>query len=142
ELMRSSDLAGRIEIVKNTITKNEKRNIVTFATMVNAIKMTYGDMTNAQSRELTNYLCEFFDEVLNHITELHDYEGRQQSKEVSLLTGNFMFYGYLAISKILKDTENWHQYIPAIKELDLQKESEIWFGKVTKRGRNKLAIIN
>ncbi len=53
-----------------------------------------------------------------------------------------MFYGYVAISKVLRDKENWPQYIPLINQLDLQKESEVWFGRVTKRGRNRFAIIN
>lgn len=142
ELMRNSELSGRIEIVRNTITKSEKRNVVTFATMVNAINMVYREMTNAQARQLAIYLCEFFDEVFNQVPELLDYESRQESKETSLLAENFMFYGYVAISKVLRDIENWQQYIPLINQIDLHKESEIWFGRVTKRGRNRLAIIN
>lgn len=142
ELMRNSELSGRVEIVKNTIIKSEKRNVVTFATMVNAIEMVYREMTNIQAQQLAIYLCEFFDEVFNEIPELINYESRQESKETTLLAENFMFYGYIAISKVLRDKENWHQYVPLINQLDLQKESEIWFGRVTKRGRNRLAIIN
>ncbi|MDK2799617.1 MAG: hypothetical protein PWP27_2430 [Clostridiales bacterium] len=142
QLMRNSELTGRVEIVRNTITKRERRNVVTFATMVNAIKMVYKEMTNAQAQELAGYLCEFFDGLFNTVPELLDFESRQQSKETSLKAENFMFYGYLAISKLLRGKENWQQYLPLINELDLAKESEVWFGKVTKRGRNGFAIIN
>ena len=142
QLMRNSELAGRVEIVRNTITKRERRNVVTFATMVNAIKMVYKEMTNAQADSLSQYLCEFFDELFNTVPELLSYESRQQSKETSLKAENFMFYGYTAISKVLRDRENWQQYLPLINQLDLSKESEVWFGKVTKRGRNGFAIIN
>lgn len=142
QLMRNSELAGRVEIVRNTITKRERRNVVTFATMVNAIKMVYKEMTNAQADSLSQYLCEFFDELFNTVPELLSYESRQQSKETSLKAENFMFYGYTAISKVLRDRENWQQYLPLINQLDLSKESEVWFGKVTKRGTRGLAMVN
>ncbi len=80
ELMRNSELSGRVEIVKNTIIKSEKRNVVTFATMVNAIQMVYREMTNTQARQLAVYLCEFFDEVFNQVPELLNYDSRQESK--------------------------------------------------------------
>lgn len=37
ELMRNSELAGRVEIVKSSIVKTEKKHVVTFATLVTAI---------------------------------------------------------------------------------------------------------
>lgn len=141
-LMRNSELAGRVEVIRNTITKKEKRHVVTFATMTNAIKMVYGEMTNAQAQELSSYLGEFFDGLFNTMNELVDFDRRQQSKETSLKAENFAFYGYVVISKLLRDKENWQQYFPLINELDLRKESEVWFGKVTKRGANGFAIIN
>ena len=142
KLMRNSDLAGRVEIVRNSIIKSEKRNVVTFATLVNAIKMVYKDMTSAQAESLGQYLCQFFNELFNEVPELIDYERRQQSKETSIKTENIMFYGYIAISKAIRERDNWEQYISLINQLDLNKDSELWFGKVTKRGRNGLAMVN
>lgn len=142
KLMQDSELAGRVEIVKNSIIKSEKKNVVTFATLVNAISMVYKEMTNVQAEELAQYLSEFFDRLFDAIPELVDYESRQQSKETSLKAENLMFYGYIAISKVLKDRENWQQYLPLINQLDLSKESELWFGKVTKRGTRGLAMVN
>lgn len=143
-LMRNSELSGRIEIIKNTITKNETRNIVTFATLVNAVEMVYKNdiETNAQAASLSEYLSEFFNVLINAVPEFSNFERRQQSKETSLIAENFMFYGYVAISKLIRDKENWQQYVPMVNQLDLAKESEVWFGKVTKRGRNGLSIIN
>jgi hypothetical protein len=40
-------------------------------------------------------------------------------KKLLLKAENLMFYGYIAISKVLKDRENWQQYLPLINQLDL-----------------------
>jgi len=141
-LMQDSELTGRVEIIKDSIVKSEKRNVVTFASLVNGISMVYKEMTNVQAEALAQYLCEFFDRLFDAVPELVDYESRQQSKETSLKAENLMFYGYIAISKVLKDRENWQQYLPLINQLDLAKESEVWFGKVTKRGTRGLAMVN
>lgn len=141
-LIRDSELAGRVEIIRDSIVKSEKRNILTFSTLVNGITMVYKELSNVRAELLTQYLREFFNELFNVVPELVDYESRQQSKETSLEAENLMFYGYIAISKVLKDKENWQQYLPLINQLDLSKESELWFGKVTKRGRNGLAMVN
>jgi len=144
ELMKNSDLAGRVEVVRNSIPKKDERHIVTFATMVNAIDLVYKDLgTRVQAMELAKYLSEFFDELINLIPELHNYEKRAKSKETSLIAENFMFYGYVAISKVLRDKENWKEYLPLINKLDLQKSSKIWYGEIIKGGKEKgYSIIN
>jgi len=144
ELMKSSDLAGRVEVVRNSIPKKDERHIVTFATLVNAIEIVYKDLeTRVQAIELSRYLAEFFNELINLIPELHNYEKRAQSKEISLVGENFMFYGYVAISKVLRDKENWKEYLPLINELDLLKSSKVWYGEMIKGGKERgYAIIN
>jgi hypothetical protein len=144
ELMKSSDLAGRVEVVRNSIPKKDEKHIVTFATLVNAIQLVYEDVgTRVQAMELAKYLSEFFNELINLIPELHNYEKRAQSKETSLTGENFMFYGYVAISKVLREKENWKEYLPLINELDLSKGSKQWYGDVIKRGKEKgYTIVN
>jgi hypothetical protein len=144
ELMKNSDLAGRVEVVRSSIHKKDEKHIVTFATLVNAIDLVYKDLeTRVQAMELAKYLSEFFNELINRISELHNYEKRAQSKEISLIGENFMFYGYVAISKVLRDKENWKEYLPLINELDLLKYSKIWYGEVIKGGKERgYSIIN
>jgi hypothetical protein len=144
ELMKNSDLAGRVEVVRNSIPKRDERNIVTFATLVNAIDLVYKDLeTRIQAIELSKYLSEFFNELINLIPELHNYEKRAQSKETSLVGENFMFYGYVAISKVLRDKENWKEYLPLVNKLDLSKGSKQWYGDVIKGGKERgYSIIN
>jgi hypothetical protein len=144
ELMKNSDLAGRVEVVRNSIPKKDERHIVTFATLVNAIDLVYKDLqTRVQAMELSKYLSEFFNELINFIPELHDYEKRAKSKETSLVGENFMFYGYVAISKVLRDKENWKEYLPLVNELDLSKGSKQWYGDVIKGGKGKgYTIVN
>ena len=144
ELMKNSDLAGRVEVVRNSIPKKDERHIVTFATLVNAIEIVYKDLeTRVQAMELSKYLAEFFNELINLIPELYNFEKRAQSKETSLIGENFMFYGYVAISKVLRDKENWKEYLPLINELDLLKSSKIWYGEVIKGGKERgYSIIN
>ncbi|QUH22229.1 hypothetical protein HYG84_18260 (plasmid) [Alkaliphilus sp. B6464] len=142
ELMNNSDLADRVEIVSNSISKKDTKHIVTFATLVNAIEETYKIGTKKQAKELAKYLCQFFDELIDEIDELHDYDKRIESKETSFIGENFMFYGYVSISKILKGMENWKEKILLIKELDLFKGSKIWFGQVTKHTGGKVNNAN
>lgn len=144
ELMKSSDLAGRVEVVRNSIPKKDEKHIVTFATLVNAIQLVYEDVeTRVQALELSKYLAEFFNEMINLIPELYNFEKRTKSKETSLIGENFMFYGYVAISKVLREKENWKECLPLVNELDLSKGSKQWYGDVIKRGKEKgYTIVN
>lgn len=144
ELMKNSDLAGRVEVVRNSIPKKDERHIVTFATLVNAIQIVYKDIeTRMQAMELAKYLGEFFNELINLIPELHNYEKRAHSKEASFVGENFMFYGYVAVSRVLRDKGNWREYLPYINELDILKSSKIWYGDVIRGGKERgYTIIN
>jgi len=144
EFMKKSDLAGRVEVVRNSIPKKDEKHIVTFATLVNAIQLVYEDVeTRVQALELSKYLAEFFNEMINLIPELYNFEKRTKSKETSLIGENFMFYGYVAISKVLREKENWKEYLPLVNELDLSKGSKQWYGDVIKRGKEKgYTIVN
>lgn len=136
-------LHEKVEVVKNTIAKTDTRHLVSFATLVNAIRMVYIIDTEDELAELTTYLNEFFHELINLIPELRSYELRLKSKETSLIAENFMFYGYVAISQILQNDPDWKTKIPLILQLDFEKDSKLWYGKVTKRGKRRgYSIIN
>jgi hypothetical protein len=126
------------------ISKKEHRNLVTFATLLNAIELVYTDIeTNVQANSLAEYLTEFFNVLINSVPEFGNYQLRQESKLTSLKAENFTFYGYISLSKLLRDRENWQHYIPLVNNVDFSKESETWFGSVIKRGRRgSLSIIN
>lgn len=136
-------LDGKVEVVKNMIGKKDAEHIVSFATLVNAIKMVYLIDDEQEAEDLAVYLNEFFAELIDVVPELNNYDKRIESKENSLAGENFAFYGYLAVSKLLYGKENWKQYVSLINELDLEKGSKIWYGKVIKGGKTQgYGIIN
>ena len=136
-------LHGKVEIVRNTIAKKDTKHLVSFATLVNAIDMVYLLDTDEELDQLTEYLDEFFKELFKLIPEFQDYEKRLESKEHSLIAENFMFYGYVAISQMLFGLPDWKEKMPLILKLDFDKDSKLWYGKVTKRGKRRgYSIIN
>lgn len=140
---KGNALNNKIEIVKNSIGKKDIYNLVSFATLVNAIETEYIIDNETEALKLANYLNDFFMELINLIPELQNYEKRLESKETSLIAENFMFYGYVAISKILKSLTDWKPYMPLILKLDFEKNSKIWYGNIIRKGKNnKYSIIN
>lgn len=136
-------LYDKVEIVKNAIAKRDTKHLVSFATLVNAIDMVYLLDTEEELDELVEYLDEFFKELIHLIPEFRDYDKRLESKKHSLIAENFMFYGYVAISQMLYGVPNWKEKMPLILQLDFDKDSKLWYGKVTKRGKRRgYTIIN
>lgn len=136
-------LDGLVETVKNNIAKSDKQHLVTFATLVNAIKssITLDDMNEVDKWEA--FLNEYFKELIELVPELNDANLRLQSKESSFVGENFMFYGYAEIAKILFDHSNWKDKLSLILKLDLNKGAKIWYGKVTKELKDgKFGIVN
>lgn len=136
-------LNGKVEVVKNNIQKKDTKNLVTFATLVNAIEKTLIIENNSEFNKWFEFLNEYFNELFMLIPELSDYEIRTKSKEYSLVGENFMFYGYIVIAKLLIGNEDWKAKLPLILKLDLNKDSDIWFANVTKKLNNGgYGIIN
>jgi len=136
-------LDGKVEVVKNIINKKETEHIVSFATLVNAIKMSYLIDDEQEAEELAVYLNEFFDELINVVPELNDYNKRLESKDTSLAGENFAFYGYVAVSKVLFEKEDWKKYVSLVNKLDLDKGAKMWYGMVIKGGKSQgYAIMN
>lgn len=132
-LLNDSVLSNKIETVKNSISKNERHNVTTYATMVNAIKLVYPEFSSKEEAlDLANYLKQFFAELFNIIPEFKDFDRRKESKETSLLCENFSFYGYIGIAKFIQYMSDWEEKLKVIKYIDLDKSAKSWAGKVTK----------
>lgn len=142
-LMEGS-LNHKIEVVKNNIPKKDTNKLVSFATMVNAIDTVYKPATGQEADKIAKFLDEYFLMLIDLVPELADYETRLESKKISLYGENIMFYGYIAISQLLYDDVDWIDKINLILNLDLAKDSNLWFGKVTKSSANgkSYSIIN
>ncbi|MDD4321447.1 MAG: DNA sulfur modification protein DndB [Acidaminococcaceae bacterium] len=143
-LFDKSDLGKKIEVVKNNIPPKERYKVVTFATLVNAIRISFGSIeTKKQTEQLSKYLCEFFDELIDTILELRNADKRLESKEGSLIAENFTFYGYVAVAARLYGNKEWEKLVRRLADMDYYKKSDIWFGHVIKEGRaKKFSIIN
>lgn len=139
-LMQSS-LKDKVEVTKNVINKKDIYHIVTFATLVNAINMVYNPTSVQDIQPLYKYLDEFFTELFKLSPVFTDYKERLSSRENSLIAENFMFYGYIAISKVLKDYPNWKELMPLILQIDMDKDSPQWLGVIIKKGRDDKKII-
>lgn len=142
KLMQSS-LKDRVEVTKNTISKKDPYCIVTFATLSNAIDMVYKPSQYQDIDIIYEYLDKFFYKLFEIFPEITDYQKRIESRETSLVAENFMFYGYIAISKTIKDYPNWQDLMLLLKEFEFRKDASVWFGSIIKKGNNnKLMIIN
>lgn len=143
ELLEKSALQGRVETVKNSILKSEKEKIVTFATLVNAFRMSFPSIDNQNEyEEVLQYLTEYFHELFTIIPELTDYDSRSASKEYSLVAENFTFYGYLRIASYLYQMPDWKEKMAALAKIEYRKEAKPWYGRVTRKGKKGFSITN
>lgn len=144
EIIEESALKDKVELIRNTIPKKEEKNVVSFATLVNSIKNNFEDITQTEEekQELKEYLIKFFNLLFEVVPEFNDFEERNILKSTSLLPENIMFYGFAALSKEIKDNENWEDIVRSIRNIDLNKDSQNWLSKVTKEGSKGYSIIN
>ena len=102
KLNRNGSLKGMIDENKTTISKSDEQHIVTFATLNNAIKESFPVIQNQQEEDdIYDFLNTFFSELKSIFPEMLTYENRSLNKEFSLICENMMFYGYLAIARLL-----------------------------------------
>jgi hypothetical protein len=136
KLLSKSDLKNKVEIVRNTIDKKDVLNIVTFATLVNSIRMAFPNIqTQAQADRIAEFLCKFYNKLIDLVPELRDYDMRTVSKETSLIAENIMFYGYTAVASILYERDDWESSMDLLLNIDYSKASKPWFGKIIRKGR-------
>lgn len=148
ELYNNSILKNKIETVKNNITKKEKENIVSFATLKNSIETHFNTSSFVSEEEYNNtteFLKEFFEELFFVIPEFENYDERIELKNNNIFKcENVAFYGYLAIAKFLETKDNWKELLPHINEIDFSKTEEPWLSSIIKPNQEKTtySIIN
>lgn len=146
DLNKDSVLSGKIETIKNIISKNDSEHIVSFATLKNSIELNFNTeryVSSDEQKETSKYLKEFFIELLNVVPEFNDYDARLALKqENSLLCENFTFYGYLAIAEHIQYKEDWRSSMQYIREMVLTKDQQPWIGNVIKKNIKKSTSKN
>jgi len=143
EVMEECALKNKVETVRNSILKTNHEKVVTFATLINAFKISFPKIENeTEYQQIKNFLNEFFDELFKIIPELTDYDKRVQSRDNSLIAENFAFYGYMRIASYLMDKPNWKEMLPTICKVNFAKDSSPWYSKVTRKGKKGYNITN
>lgn len=144
KILTESDMRDKIEIVRGNIDKKNPHRLVTFGTLVHAISMSFPNIeTEEMENQVAKFLCEYFNELIKLIPELHDPEKRFASREKSFIADNFAFYGYVAVASVLFGQDDWKQRMKKLLEMDYHKESKLWYGKITRKGRKGgLTIVN
>lgn len=140
-------LKGKIDDVRTSITRKDTTHIVTFNTMVNAFKNSFGSIVEneKQEKEYIDFLQEFFNELVFIYPELLSYEKRVESKKNYLTCENFMFYGYMELANYLYDSPNkqWKNNMHKLKgKVDLRKVSSIWDPIMRETRDGNRSIIN
>lgn len=136
-LFKESVLSGRIETIKNIISKKEENNIVSFATLKNAIDLNFSTDKFESIEEVNkvyNFLKDYFEKLFEIIPEFSSYEDRLKLKEEnSLKCENFTFYGYVSLAAYLINKENWKDIIYLVNEINFCKNTNPWISHVIKK---------
>lgn len=145
-------LKDKIDTNKTSIAKNDETHIVTFSTLVEAIKQSFGIMSNeTREKEVLNFLLVYFEELFKIFPELSDHEARTLSKQYALTCENFMFYGYIELAALLyldrNDGKVWKSKLQKLDDMNFSKLEEdelnpIWSSVLRLGVNGKVAIIN
>ena len=152
-LNKTGALKNKIDKVKTSIYATDTVSLTTFATMVNAIKDSYGQIDDEQmEKDVFDFLLAFFKELTMIFPELINDEERQLSKKYELTCENFMFYGWIEISQLLYcnrfDGGKWKQQLANMSKINFNRLNEdgtdvnpIW-KSVLRTGNDKIYIVN
>lgn len=152
-LNRTGVLKGKIDTIKTSISAQDTIHITTFATMVAAIKDSYGEIEDEQmEKEVCNFLQIFFKELTSIFPELLNDEDRQLSKVYELTAENFMMYGFVELSQILYcnrfNGDKWKEQLRNISQINFSKLGEdgelnpIWRQVLRLGENNRVYIVN
>lgn len=144
KLNKHSVLKGMVDVNKTSITKTDTIHIVTFATLNEAVKNSFGVIQNEkEEREIYEFLELFFYELMLLFPEMQEAESRTESKEYSLLCENMMFYGYLTIAEILylKRFKDWKTELYNLDKVPFEKDNEIW-QPIVRINNDKISLVN
>lgn len=152
ELNRVSVLKGKIDKVKTSIIKSDTTHVTTFATLVNAIKDSYGDILDEKmERDVLDFLKIFFSELTKMFPELIDDEERQLSKEYTLVAENFMMYCWVELSQLLyckRFSPTWKEELAKVENINFYKLIEdeelnpIWSSILRMTTNGTVSIVN
>jgi hypothetical protein len=118
------DIKGKI--VSDEFLLRETEGLTLFSTMAKTIDNLWELETRRDVRELTNYLVDFFNELVG----LYPNELKNDitaSKRDSFINHKNMFIYYLVIAKEIQDKYNWEEILSNIlSETDFTNNNRLW----------------
>ncbi|WP_170270438.1 DNA sulfur modification protein DndB [Heliorestis acidaminivorans] len=149
EILSSSDLGKYVEVVKNNVSKNDKKAVVTFSTIVAAIQSSLRYMQISidgknEAKEIANFFVRYCDVLVSVIEEIRNPEKRLEGRDDSLICENFTFYGYVAVGAYLYQNHrnDWERFVSNLLDMDYRKDSPLWESKIVRKGKEKYSIVN
>lgn len=136
-LNRSGVLANKIDTTKTTISSANSYHIYTFATLVEAIRSSFGEIEDEEmEKNVLEFLQVFFKELISIFPELINEESRPLSKKHSLICENFAAYGYMEIAQLLyysRGDKKWIEKLHKLRNINFNKLEDgdinkIWRG--------------
>lgn len=118
KIMSESDL--KIETVSTTI-KSSSPSIVTFGVLTNAIKKTYNPQTKAETRQVEEWLVNFFDQLVSIFPKFManpNLAERNELKAKYFTIEPLAFGAYVSLSKVLQGDENWKEKLARLAKDD------------------------
>jgi hypothetical protein len=122
ELKTSSDLKDKIsDTNKIRPTANE---VVSYRVLKDAIEEQFSLKTRKDVYDLSDYLKEFFNYLLSKEEFVNNPE---ESREVSILNTNNMFYGYICLARRMYENNISARNIDSIlSKIDFSKSNQMW----------------
>lgn len=124
QLKYNSELKGRISPSENI--PHTTSLLVSLKTLADAIDEVYGIEDRVEAIKLANYLKEFFNKLFYAFPD--EFLGDVASaRENSLINANVMFYGYVLLSKRMKDEGISLDILSEIiKKIDFSRDNKQW----------------
>lgn len=138
-LNKTGALENKIDTTKTSISSANSLHIYTFATFVEAIRNSFGEIEDAEmEKNVLEFLQLFFKELVNIFPELTDDELRSLSKKYSLICENFTAYAFIEIAQLFyfnRYDGTWKNNIQKLRDINFDKmEGE----EINKRWRSFL----
>jgi len=121
------DLANAATNTDNFVKNN--MGLVTKAILAEAIKDNYKDqlVTDMDKSDVANWIVEFTRRLMGTYPKEFVEETRYEIKKYSYINNPNMFYGYIALSAVLKDNKNWIEILKQkMNSTDFNKSNSLW----------------
>lgn len=137
---RLSELAGKMKDDDAYIKLN--RALTKKSIIARAIKECYGKKLDVSTniRNIGNWIVEFTDYLMGLYTE-EFINNPYEIKQTSLINHKNMFYGYIALSSILQNKQDWKQCLKKTMEsIDFSNTNKLWrdIGILNNEDSNKI----